>query len=413
MKITPEQWSNWSGSVTSKPRTIAMPATETELIGIIQQANRDKQTIRVVGTGHSFVPLCATDDLLISLDDMQGLITASSTKETATFWAGTKLHAIGDPLWAEGLALVNMGDIDRQSLGGAIGTGTHGTGPTLGNFSTQVVGLRLITATGEIVDCSSTTEPAIFAAAQLSLGALGIITRVRLRCLPAYRLHERTWAVPFEECMAALDQQIAATRHFEFFWMPSEDLCAMKALHPVDKGVDSVAETPSPTPTTPSALSRYIGEERIDRSYRIFPSERNRKFNEIEFAIPAKHGPDCLCEVRQLMQTRYPDVTWPIEYRTLAADDIPLSPAHGHATVTISVHQAAELPYQPFFTDVEAIFRNYQGRPHWGKIHTHEARGLELLYPRWDEFQQVRDALDPAGRMLNSHLRGVLLSAAD
>lgn len=413
MNIAPEKWSNWSGSVTSRPQTIAMPATEAALIMLLQQAVHENRSVRVVGTGHSFVPLCATDDLLISLDEMQGLIAASSAEKTATLWAGTKLHAIGDPLWAEGLALANMGDIDRQSLGGAIGTGTHGTSPTLGNFSTQVVGLRLITANGEIVDCSPTTEPAIFAAARLSLGALGIITQVTMRCLPAYHLHERTWAVPFAECMATLDQHIAATRHFEFFWIPEEDVCAMKALHPVDEGVDSVPGTPSPTPTTTPALSRYIGEERIDRSYRIFPSERNRKFNEIEFAVPAAHGLDCLCEIRQLMQTRFPDVTWPIEYRTLAADDIPLSPAYGRATVTISVHQAADLPYQPFFTDVEAIFHNYQGRPHWGKIHTHKARELELLYPQWNEFQQVREALDPTGRMLNAHLREILEPVMD
>lgn len=402
-------WSNWSGSVTSTPQTILAPNSEAELIAAVKQAATAGRHIRVVGTGHSFVPLCATDDLLISLDNRQGLISASAEAQTATFWAGTKLHAVGDPLWEQGLALANMGDIDRQSLGGAIGTGTHGTGPTLGNLSTQVVGLRLLTATGELIDCSPTQELEIFRAAQVSLGALGILTQVTLRCLPAYYLHERTWVATFDECVAGLDAHIAATRHFEFFWVPGEDVCAMKALHPVEENAVPPPPTP-PLPTLQGRLARYVRAPHTDRSYRIFPSERNLKFNETEFALPAANGPACLREVRQLMQTRYRDIAWPIEYRTLAADNLPLSPAYGRASVTISVHQAAELPYQPFFADVETIFRNHQGRPHWGKLHTHRARELATLYPEWDVFQAVRTQLDPAGRMLNSHLREVFVA---
>jgi FAD-linked oxidoreductase len=413
-------WSNWSGSVTSTPHTIVTPTTEAELTAVLKQAATVGRHIRVVGTGHSFVPLCATDDLLISLDNLQGLISAAPEEQTATFWAGTKLHAVGDPLWEHGLALANMGDIDRQSLGGTIGTGTHGTGPTRGNLSTQVVGLRLLTATGELIDCSPTQEAEIFRAAQVAMGALGIITQVTLRCLPAYHLHERTWVATFDECVAALDEHIAATRHFEFFWVPGEDVCAMKALQPVDENSQSVLGTAQKnfavqdrtwaiSGTLSPRLARYINAPRTDRSYRIFPSERNRKFNETEFAVPAANGLSCLHEIRHLMQTRYPDVAWPIEYRTLAADTISLSPAYGRATVTISVHQAADLPYQPFFADVEAIFRNHQGRPHWGKIHTHRAHDLAALYPEWDTFQGVRAQLDPNGRMLNAHLREILL----
>lgn len=420
-------WSNWSGSVTSTPQTVAAPTTEAELIALLQDARRDNRGVRVVGTGHSFVPLCATDDLLLSLDNLQGLVDAAPTAGTATFWAGTKLHAVGDPLWAQGLAMANMGDIDRQSLGGAIGTGTHGTGPTLGNISTQVVALRLITVSGDVIDCSPTQEAAIFNAAQVSMGALGIVTQVTLRCLPAYQLHERSWVASFADCMSELAALIATNRHFEFFWVPGEDVCAMKTLNVVDATGESVPGTLdrsflkpatsssvpgtlSPKPPLPQGrLARYVREARLDRCYRIFPSERNLKFNESEFALPAANGPACLYEIRTLMQTRYPAVAWPIEYRTLAADDIPLSPAYGRATVTISIHQAAELPYQPFFTDAEAIFRNHGGRPHWGKIHTQTAQQLADLYPAWSAFQTVRAQLDPDQRLLNPHLRQILL----
>lgn len=397
-----QHWSNWSGSVTCAPRTMAMPTDEAAISALVREAAAVGTTVRVAGSGHSFTLLCASAGVLMSLDGLQGLV--ATHQDTATFWAGTKLHQVGEPLWAAGLAMANMGDIDRQALAGAVSTGTHGTGPTLGSISTQVVGLRLVLASGEIVDCSLDQEPALFKAAQVSLGALGIITQVTLRGLPAYRLHERTWVAGFEECMSQLDGLIAANRHFEFFWVPSEDVCAMKTLNPT-----TTEQLDKPyRPTVSGRLTRYVHDERIDRSYRIFPSERTIKFNETEFAVPAANGPDCLREIRQLMQHRYPAVLWPLEYRTLAADDMPLSPAYGRATVTISVHQAAELPYQPFFADVEAIFRNHRGRPHWGKIHTHSARELAARYPRWTDFQQVRAQVDPTGLFLNEHLRTIL-----
>lgn len=398
----PHTWSNWSGSVTCAPQTIAMPTTEAAISMLVKEVAAAGSTVRVAGTGHSFTPLCASDGVLVSLDGVQGLV--ATQQDTAIFWAGTKLHQVGDPLWEAGLAMANMGDIDRQALAGAVSTGTHGTGPTLGSIASQVVGLRLVLASGEVVECSPSQEPALFKAAQVSLGALGVITQVTLRCLPAYHLHERTWVASFDECMAQLDELIANNRHFEFFWVPSEDVCAMKTLNPTT--VEQI-DTPY-RPTVTGRLTRYVHDERIDRNYRIFPSERNLRFNETEFAVPAADGPDSLREIRDLMQHRYPAVLWPLEYRTLAADDIPLSPAYGRATVTISVHQAAELLYRPFFNDVEAIFRNHKGRPHWGKIHTHTARDLAALYPAWAAFQQVRAQVDPRGLFLNEHLQTIL-----
>lgn len=406
-------WTNWSGTITCTPRTISAPCSEAEIRDLVGAAAQANTTVRVTGTGHSFVPLCASDDLLLSLDNLQGIVAIDQATQQATVWAGTKIHQLGDSLWDAGLAMANMGDIDRQSIAGAISTGTHGTGCTLGSISTQVVGLRIVTATGEIIECSPTHEPEIFQAAQVSLGALGIITQVTLQLLPAYYLHERTWAAPFEECMANLDALIAANRHCEFFWSPGEDACALKTLNP--------PHPPPPSPETEKhvsgeggaggevtgRLARYIREERIDRSYRIFPSERTIKFNETEFAVPATNGPDCLRELRHLMQTQFPDVLWPIEYRTLAADTIDLSPAYNRATVTISLHQAAELPYHSFFAAAEAIFRNHQGRPHWGKLHTHTAHDLRALYPQWSNFQAIRRRLDPTGMFMNEHLHSI------
>lgn len=401
----PQRWSNWSGSVTCAPRTIASPRSEAELAATVARAARAERTVRVVGTGHSFTPLCATDGLLLSLDHMQGMIAVNRDKQTATFWAGTKIHAMGEPLLRAGLAMENMGDIDRQSIAGAIGTGTHGTGPTLGSIATQVVGLRLITATGEIVDCSPSQNPNLFKAAQVSFGTLGVLSQVTLRVLPAYRLHERTWVEPFETCMDRLAERIAANRHFEFFWVPGEDLCACKALNPTHE-----TSVPSNAAYQPPAdrLARYVGPQRIDWSHRIFPSARNVKFNEMEYAVPAEAGAACMNEIRHLMQTRHPDVAWPVEYRTLAADDIWLSPAHGRATVTISIHQAAELPHQHFFSDAERVFRTFEGRPHWGKLNTMTREEARQAYPRMGDFVALRAELDPDNRFGNAYLNPLL-----
>lgn len=397
-------WRNWSQGVVAHPQKVLAPQSEQALLDIVKEASRNDWNIRLTGSGHSFVPLCASDGVIISLDNLQGIVSIAPEAHQATVWAGTKIHQLGEPLLAAGLGMENMGDIDRQSIAGAVATGTHGTGRKIGSISTQVVGVRLITAVNEILYINETSNPSLLKAAQVSLGALGIISQITLRLLPAYRLHERTWAEPFEACMAKLDDYIAATRHFEYFWSPKEDACACKALHPAE-----AAELPPTTkPSGAGRLQRYLNEERIDYSHRIFPSARNVLFNEMEFAVPEENGPACVRAIRALMQNKYPDIRWPIEYRTLGADDIWLSPAYGRDTVTISIHQASDLPYEDFFRDAEAIFRTFNGRPHWGKIHYHTADELRQLYPRWDDFMRVRQALDENGRFLNPYLRQLL-----
>ena len=397
-------WANWSGGVTAHPAKIVASATEEALVGAVREAWRDGFPLRVVGAGHSFVPLCATDGVLLSLDRLRGIVATESTVGCATVRAGTTIAQLGAPLLATGLALENQGDIDTQALAGAISTGTHGTGPTLGSLSTQIAGLRLILADGETLDCAAEREPELFGAARLALGLFGVIARITVRAVPAYRLHERTWIAGVAETFVGLDALIADNRHCEFFWIPREDVCAIKTLNPSDDAPQIV----SATPAAQGRLARYIGPERIDWSYRIFPSERTDRFNEMEFALPLAHGPDCFHELRQMMRDRHPEVAWPIEYRTVRADDIPLSPAYARDSVTISIHQAANLPHEAFFADAEAIFRNHHGRPHWGKMHSHTARELADLYPRWAAFLRLRERLDPSGRLLNGYLRGLL-----
>lgn len=387
---TTDTWQNWSGSVSCSPQISARPQTEGELLNLVRQANQDKITIRLAGSGHSFTPLCKTDGMTISLAEMAGVTDIDRETMQATILGGTKMRHMHVPFRDAGLAMENLPDIDRQAIAGAIATGTHGTGKGFKSLSSQVIGLRMITADGEIVECSADNRPDIFHAAQVSLGALGIVTEVRMQLIPTYRLHEKLWTSTFDETFEALDELIATNRHFEFFWVSQRDACANKALNITDAAPDEMADNEN---------------ERIDHSDIVFPSVRSRRFNEIEYSVPEANGPDCLRELRDLMLTKHSDVVMPLEYRTVAAEDAYLSTAHGRETVTISAHQLAELPYDAFFNDVEAVFRNHEGRPHWGKMHSLRAKDLSELYPKWKDFTRLRDQLDPTGLFLNGYLR--------
>jgi FAD/FMN-containing dehydrogenase len=383
-------WQSWSGRIRCTPSALLAPAREEEIVAAVRDATRSARSLRVRGSGHSFTPLVATDGILVSLDAWCGVESSDASTCQATIRAGSKIAALGDALRDRGMALANQGDVDVQALAGALATGTHGTGVTLGSISSQITGLRLVTGGGETLVCDAEDDPDLLEAARVSLGALGVVSAARLQLMPAYRLHERVWKVDIAECLAGLDEHVRSHRHFEFFWYPHKDYAEMKTLDPTD--------------AAPDPLDARKGE-RIDWSHRIFPSQRDLRFNEMEYAVPAASGPACFAAVRERMRTRHADVLWPVEYRTVAADDGWLSPMHGRDSVAISIHQDAALPCDAFFADVEPVFREHGGRPHWGKIHNLGARELAPLYPMWERFLATRRRLDPNGVFLNDHLR--------
>jgi len=383
-----ESWSNFSGRVAFSPARRARPKSEAELCAVIREAASAGRGVRVAGSGHSFTPLVESPGTLVSLDDWQGIEAVDTDKRQAVIRAGTVLHALGEPLLASGLAMRNMGDVDVQALAGAVSTGTHGTGPTLANVSSQVVGARLVLASGEVLELEANDER--LDAARVSLGLLGVFSTLTLQLVPAYRLHERVWKSDTEACLAELDANIAAHRHFEFWWYPHRDYAEQKALQPTEADAATVAGRKG---------------ERIDWSARILPSVRELKFNEMEYSVPAAAGPACFRAVRERMRSRWPDVVWPVEYRTLAPDSAWLSTAHARETVTISLHQDAKLDCDAFFADCESVFRDHEGRPHWGKLHRRKPAELARLYPEWQRFRRLRAELDPAGTFANPYLR--------
>ncbi len=430
MKIVGGKWSNWSGGVVCKPRAIVAPRDEVDLAAAVRTA---VGPVRTPGTGHSFTPLNETGATMIDLAAFVGLRGFDPDKEVATLGAATPLWDIGPLLHPLGYALKNMGDIDRQTLGGVVGTGTHGTGPTLGSFSSLVAGFRLVLANGEVITCSEDENPDIFAAGRTSLGALGVMTEITMQVRPAYKLVEQNFLLPIDELFPNLPGLIANNRHFEFFWFPYAERAVCKTLNEF--------EDEAPEPRTAEAM-RERGEEtsadmwlfagvnevlpyapflkgpahrlfsqamsgaaRVRWSYEIYPSPRTVRFNEMEYAVPFDQGPDTVREIVKTIRARNINTGFPLEFRTVAADDIWMSPFYRRKSATIAIHQYHKVDSAKLFDACEAIFRTVEGRPHWGKRHTRTGTELAHLYPQYEAFRVVRRRLDPQDKFLNGYLR--------
>jgi FAD-linked oxidoreductase len=429
MKIVGGKWSNWSGGVVCKPRHVVTPHDEVELAAAVRKA---EAPVRVPGAGHSFTPLNQTNGTLIDLAAFDGLKGFDPDKDVVTLGAATPLWEIGSLVHPLGYGLKNMGDIDRQTLGGVVGTGTHGTGPTLGSFSSEVAGFRLLLASGEIIHCSSEENPEIFAGGRTSFGTLGVMTEIAMYVRPAYKLIEKHFLLPLDELFTQLDDLVRDNRHFEFFCFPYADIAVCKTLNestdeaPAPRGADDMRKRGEKVgadsrtfvlinevlPYAPFLLKSahrlfsqlMPGSGRVRWSHEIFPSPRPVRFNEMEYAVPFEKGPDTVREVIRTIRAKRINTGFPLEYRTVAADDVWMSPFYERPSATIAVHQYHKVDTAKLFNACEAIFRQVEGRPHWGKRHTRTAAELAHLYPQYHAFQKLRRRLDPTGKFLNPHL---------
>ena len=410
-------WRNWSGSVVAHPAAIARPRNEEELVAIVRTARQ----VRVTGAGHSFMPLCETTGTLVSLDDMTGDLIVAADRQSVDAPAGWSLKRLTAALWAHGLSLPNQGDVNPQSLGGALATGTHGTGQDLGSLAALARSFRLVLADGSMVDCDQTAEPELFEAQRLSLGLLGIATRARVAVIPALHLEERIERRPLAEVLERLPELAATTRHMEFFLFPYAGSVTLKTLHPIaavelpeETGDDRVwqaccdlaAAAPRSVPMIQRTLARLTrSSRRAGPAWRIFPSERTVRFEEMEYELPVANAVAALRAALELVKTRRMPLIFPFEFRLVAADDIWLSPFHAGPCASISVHQYAPMPWAEHFAELEAVFRAHGGRPHWAKRHTLTSADVRALYPMAEAFGRVRKRTDPEGKFMNDHLR--------
>lgn len=384
------EWKNWSGKLSAEPQRIVQVGTVDAIRSELFAARDGGWSVRTAGTAHSHYPLLPTNGVILDTRPLSGLVSVDAEAMTATFRAGTKIHACGRPLLEHGLGLLNQGDIDQQSVGGAIATGTHGTGVELGSFSSAVTELSVLLVDGSVVTCTPDREPDLFEAARLSLGAVGVVLEVTLQVREAYRLEEQRWLEPLESVMERIDELVTATRHFEYFWYPGQDRAICKSI--------DITEEPGRYP---------LGDEgqRLAWGFEVLPNQRLDPHTEMEYSIPTEHGPSCVAEIKNLLSSNYPDVLWPIEYRTVAADNVWLSPARGRSTVTVSIHEDVERDETAYYKDAETVFRAHGGRPHWGKVHYLSGEDLAADYDHWQDWWRVRDEVDPTGVLLNDALR--------
>ncbi|MFQ6141967.1 D-arabinono-1,4-lactone oxidase [Streptomyces seoulensis] len=425
-------WTNWAGDESCTPARMLRPRSAAEVAAATRRAAEAGQTVRVAGAGHSFGDLVRTDGVLLALDRMSGLRHLDADEGLVVVGAGTSLADLNLQLAQHGLALPNLGDIDRQSVAGALSTATHGTGRALGNLSACVQALDLVLADGTTLTCTD-EDPETLRAARVSLGALGVITSCTLRVVPAFALRAEAGPMPLAEVLARLDELVDGNDHFEFFVFPHAGAALVKTnnrtgepLRPphrlaevatgfVENGVLAAAcrtgrRFPSLIPRLNRALTRLITPSAyVDRSHRVFASRRSVRFTEMEWALPRAACADALQEILRVVDRDRLAVGFPVEVRFAAPDELShLSPAYGRETAYLAVHMYRGMAWEPYFRAVQDVALAHEGRPHWGKRHLMEAAGLAARYPAWERFQAVRARLDPEGVFTNGHVRRVL-----
>ncbi|MEU5054482.1 MULTISPECIES: D-arabinono-1,4-lactone oxidase [unclassified Streptomyces] len=431
-----EPWRNWAGNVTARPVREVTPASVEELSAAVRAAADDGLKVKAVGTGHSFTAAAATDGVLIRPQLLTGIRNIDREAGTVTVEAGTPLKRLNLALAREGLSLTNMGDIMEQTVSGATSTGTHGTGRESASISAQIKGLELVTADGSVLTCSekgTAEERAVFAAARIGLGALGVITAITFAVEPIFLLTAREEPMTFDRVTSDFDALYAENEHFEFYWFPHTGNCNTKRNNrsagpeaPVSRfssfledellsnglfqAVNSLGRVvPSTIPSIAKISSRALSARTYtDIPYKVFTSPRRVRFVEMEYAVPRAALVETLRELKSMVDRSNLRISFPVEVRTAPADDITLSTASGRESAYIAVHMYKGAPYQAYFTAAERIFTAHEGRPHWGKVHTRDADYFSTVYPRFGEFTELRDRLDPDRLFANDYLRRVI-----
>jgi L-gulonolactone oxidase len=427
------QWCNWTGDQRCLPAAVAIPGSIEELSTAIVRAGVEDRRVRVAGSGHSFSDIALTDGVQLRLDRLARVLDVDRSGGLVRVQAGITIRELNLRLAEHGLALENLGDVDAQTIAGAIATATHGTGARLPNISAQVAELTLVLADGSILRCAPEAGADVFRAARVSLGALGVIAEVTLRCVPAFTLRGIDAPRPLAEVLDRFEELALGSDHFELFVFPHAGTALTRTNNrtedpPRPRGraaayANDILLTnhtfglfcragrrfPARIPQINRLVTRLAGSStRVDRSDRIFASPRLVRFTEMEYALARERTPEAVRRVMALVVERGFAVPFPIEVRTVAADDALLSTASGRDSGYLAVHMYEGMPFEPYFRAVAGIMDELGGRPHWGKRHFHTAATLRPRYPDWDRFMAVRARLDPNGRFANAYTDRVL-----
>jgi L-gulono-1,4-lactone dehydrogenase len=427
------EWRNWAGDQRCRPASIETPGTCEELAEVVRRAADRGLAVRASASGHSFTEIALTDGVMVRFDRLNRILSADSETGLVKAEGGIGLGELNRRLHGFGRAFENLGDIDRQTLAGAISTATHGTGARFTGISAQVEAVELVLADGSALEISAAGDPSALEAARAALGALGLIYAVTVRTVPAYRIDRLDNPKPLDETLARLDELNEVNDHFEFYVFPHTRTALCRESRRTDEppdppprgsafvqevvlenwvggGIFAVARhAPAQVPRLARLLSAGVGRSRkLDESHRVFASDRRVKFTEMEYGIPREHAEEAVRRVIAIASRPEHRVAFPIEVRFAAPDEVMLSASHRRSTCYIAVHQDHRVDWRPYFRAVEDVLRSYDGRPHWGKRHTQSAETLAGVYPRWADFQALRDRLDPDRRFSNLYTDRVL-----
>jgi L-gulono-1,4-lactone dehydrogenase len=426
------EWRNWGGDQRCTPVAIERVASRDELSAAVSRAGDAGRRVRVAGSGHSFTDIACTDGVMLDAGGIDRVLDVDRSSGLVRVEAGIVIGDLAERLAGHGLAMENQGDIDRQTIAGAISTATHGTGVRFQNLSAQVEAVELVLADGSLEAIDGSDADAL-PAARAGLGALGALYSVTLRTVPAYTIHRVDRPLPLDEVLARLDELVDGNDHFEFYAFPHTETAIARESTRTDEPprpgsrwreffqevvlenwlVDGYARVGRAIPSTIPPMARFLARQvgrsvKVDASHRVFASERRVRFTEMEYGIPREHGAEAVRRVYELIADRGLRVSFPIEVRFVAPDDVLLSPSHERETCYIAVHMYRGSEWEPYFRGVAEIMDSYGGRPHWGKRHFLTAARLAARYPRWDDFQRVRSRLDPEGRFSNAYTDRVL-----
>ncbi|HYI53176.1 MAG TPA: D-arabinono-1,4-lactone oxidase [Microlunatus sp.] len=426
-------WSNWSGLATAHPAQELTPHDSADVVEAVVTARDQNLTVKMTGSGHSFTDIAVADGILLRPDSLRGIIGVDHDAMTVTALAGTPLHELNRALQRLDLSLHNLGDIEEQTLAGAISTGTHGTGGHQASLSAQVTGLELVTGEGDLLSATAEENPDVLEVARLGLGALGILTSVTLRVEPLFTLEAVEAPMRWDRALADFDEMVGTNEHFEMYWFPHTDRLLTKRNNRTLDDAEPLSRTrawfddqflanrvfgwvnrlgnarPGLVPRLNGFAARALSERRYsDVPHKVFTSRRAVVFREMEYGVPRDAGLHALRDLRTLVEHSDWRIGFPVEVRTAPADGVPLSPASADDTVYLAVHVNAQSDHRDYFNAVEALMRSHGGRPHWGKLHSRTAEDLEQAYPRWQDFQVMRDRLDPGRVFTNPYLDRVL-----
>ncbi|KAA9164013.1 FAD-binding protein [Amycolatopsis acidicola] len=399
-------WRNWGLNQSCQPHEIVTPSTPDEVAAVVAAALREGRTVRAAGSGHSIMPIVPTDGMLVDPTRLTGVTSVDRDTGRATILAGTRLSALGAPLWEAGLSLANQGDIDLQTITGATSTGTKGSGAGLTNLSATITRTQLVDGQGELVEIAAGDDA--HPAAQVSLGLLGVITQVEVQLLPRYFLRERNTAMHFRDLLEKWDELKASHRHFSFWWMPNDRAHALYGFEPVpaDYGWVKLLDE---VEIEDSYDVRHLKEGRVGRAYLVYPdTATDPTFHEMEYMVDAARDREAFLALRELMLSHYPEVDSPIQIRWQKQDSAWLSAQYGRDTASVSVSGVIGTDYVPFFTAVDSLMKSLGARPHWGKWNAYRAEDVAAAYPRWDDFRRVRARFDPRGAFTNEYFRELL-----